>query len=58
MDGDKLKDYMPIPYLLHKIQRARLKNKDITILCNNCLGGGIIPLFRCAIFISNCKPNG
>lgn len=30
---------MPIPYLLHKIQRYRLKNKDITILCNNCLGG-------------------
>lgn len=39
MDKDKIKENMPIPYLLHKIQRARLKNKDITILCNNCLGG-------------------
>lgn len=39
MNRDKLKEYLPIPYLLHKIQRSRLKNKDITILCNNCLGG-------------------
>lgn len=39
MNRDKFKEYMPIPYLLHKIQRCRLKNKDITILCNNCLGG-------------------
>ena len=30
---------MPLPYILHKIQRNRLKNKNITILCNNCLGG-------------------
>lgn len=39
MDRDQLKEYMPIPYVLHKIQRSRLKNKNITILCNNCLGG-------------------
>ena len=39
MDVDKIKEKMPIPYILHKIQRKRLKNKDITILCNNCLGG-------------------
>lgn len=41
MNKDQLKEYMPIPYFLHKIQRSRLKNKDITILCNNCLGGVI-----------------
>lgn len=39
MDKNKLKENMPIPCILHKIQRRRLKNKDITILCNNCLGG-------------------
>lgn len=41
MDRNWFKEHMPIPYILHKIQRRRLKNKDITILCNNCLGGVI-----------------
>lgn len=41
MKKTKIKELLPIPFLLHKIQKYRLKNRDITILSSNCLGGVI-----------------
>lgn len=39
MHIETIKQLLPLPILFHAIQKRRLKNKDITILCNNCLGG-------------------
>ena len=34
-----IKKNMPLPILLHYINKKRLKNKDFTLLTPNCLAG-------------------
>lgn len=39
MNRERIKDYLPISYLVHKIRNRNLNNKDFTLLSPNCWGG-------------------
>ena len=39
MDREKIKDYMPIAWALHKLRNKKLKNHDFTLFTPNCWGG-------------------
>lgn len=41
--------------LYEKIMRKRLKNKEFSIVCPNCIGGGNKSQVKPEIFITDCK---
>lgn len=53
MDREKIKDYMPIAWALHKLRNKKLKNHDFTLFTPNCWGGACVSHNRTAFFVIN-----